>query len=57
LICARSTPIARTRPREKNDMGLIWNALKTLALGFAVVIAALVIVDGTLLGNILNKAD
>lgn len=38
-------------------MGFLWGILRTVCLFFAVIIAALVIVDGSLLANLLNKKD
>jgi hypothetical protein len=36
-------------------MGFIWGLFKTIALICTVVIAALVVIDGTLLANLLGK--
>ncbi len=38
-------------------MGFLWGVVRTIFLFFAVVIAALVVVDGSLLANLLNKKD
>jgi hypothetical protein len=38
-------------------MGFVWGFIKTMAVGFAVVIAALVVIDGSLLSNILKKSE
>jgi hypothetical protein len=36
-------------------MGFVWGIFKAICLVFAVIIAALVIVDGSLLANLLGK--
>jgi len=36
-------------------MGFLWAVLRTIMLFFSVVIAALVVIDGTLFGNLLKK--
>jgi len=38
-------------------MGFLWGLVRTVFLFFAVIIAALVVLDGALLGNLLNKSD
>jgi hypothetical protein len=38
-------------------MGFFWGLLRTVLLFFAVVIATLVIIDGTLLANLLGKKE
>lgn len=36
-------------------MGLLWSILKAMTLVFAVIIAGLVLLDGTLLANLFRK--
>jgi hypothetical protein len=38
-------------------MGFLWGLLRTVLTFFAVIIAALVIIDGTLLANLLGKKE
>jgi hypothetical protein len=38
-------------------MGLLWGLVRTVCLVFAVVIAALVVIDGTLLRRLLEKNE
>jgi hypothetical protein len=38
-------------------MGLLWAIVRTVSLFFAVIIAALVVIDGTLFANLLNKRE
>ncbi len=38
-------------------MGFAWGLVRTVALFFAVAIGALVIIDGTLLANLLGKKE
>jgi hypothetical protein len=38
-------------------MGFLWGILKTITLVFAVIIAGLVVLDGTLLANLLKKSE
>jgi hypothetical protein len=38
-------------------MGFLWGLVRTVFLFFAVIIAALVVLDGTLLANLFNKSD
>jgi uncharacterized membrane protein len=42
-------------PREHYGMGLLWGILKLVTLVFGVIIAVLVVVDGTLLANLFRK--
>jgi hypothetical protein len=37
-------------------MGCIWGAFKAVVLAFAVIIAVLVVLDGSLLANLLGKS-
>jgi len=38
-------------------MGLLWGIFKTIMLFFSVVIAALVVIDGSLFANIMKKSE
>jgi hypothetical protein len=38
-------------------MGLLWGFFKTVMLGFAVIIAVLVAIDGSLLANLIGKNE
>jgi hypothetical protein len=38
-------------------MGFLWGLVRTVCLFFAVIIAALVVIDGTLLANLFHKKD
>ena len=38
-------------------MGVLWGLVKALVLFFVVVVAALVVLDGTLLANLMRKRD
>jgi hypothetical protein len=38
-------------------MGLLWSAFKGIMLLFTVVIAALVLIDGSLLANLMKKPE
>jgi hypothetical protein len=38
-------------------MGLLWAVVRTVLSAFAVIIAVLVVVDGTLLANLLKRKD
>jgi hypothetical protein len=38
-------------------MGALWGLIKAVVLFFAVVVAALVVLDGTLLANLMRKRD
>jgi hypothetical protein len=38
-------------------MGFVWGLLRTVLLFFAVIIAALVVIDGSLLANLLGKKE
>jgi hypothetical protein len=38
-------------------MGLLWGAFKGIMLFFSVVIAALVLIDGSLLANLMKKPE
>jgi hypothetical protein len=38
-------------------MGFVWGLLRTVCLFIALVVAALVILDGTLLANLLRKNE
>jgi hypothetical protein len=38
-------------------MGLLWGAFKGIMLFFSVIIAALVIIDGSLLANLTKKPE
>jgi hypothetical protein len=38
-------------------MGFLWGLLRTVFLFFAVIIAALIVIDGTLLANLLGKKE
>lgn len=42
---------------NSSTMGFLWGLLRTVCLFFAVIIAALVIIDGTLLANLLGKKE
>lgn len=39
------------------SMGFVWGLIKALSLFFAVVIAVLVVIDGSLLSNLFNKSE
>jgi hypothetical protein len=38
-------------------MGVLWGLVKAVVLFFVVVVAALVVLDGTLLSNLMRKRD
>jgi len=38
-------------------MGVLWGLVKALVLFFVVVVAALVVLDGTLLANLMRKRE
>jgi hypothetical protein len=38
-------------------MGLLWGAFKGIMLFFTVVVAALVLIDGSLLANLMKKPE
>jgi hypothetical protein len=38
-------------------MGLLWGLVRTVLLMFGVIVAALVIIDGSLLANLLGKKE
>jgi hypothetical protein len=38
-------------------MGFLWGLLRAVFLFFAVIVAVLVVVDGTLLANLLDKKE
>ena len=38
-------------------MGLLWGLVRTVVWFFAVIIAALVVLDGSLLANLFSKSD
>jgi hypothetical protein len=38
-------------------MGFLWGLLRSVFMLFAVVVAILVVIDGTLLANLLRKKD
>ena len=38
-------------------MGFLWGLVKAITLAFAVIIAVLVVVDGSLLANLLGKKN
>ena len=38
-------------------MGLLWGVFKGIMLFFSVIIAALVVIDGSLLANLFQKKD
>jgi hypothetical protein len=38
-------------------MGFVWGLVRTVFVFFAVVIAALVVIDGTLLANLFGKKE
>ncbi|GAC1544608.1 MAG: hypothetical protein NVS2B17_25880 [Candidatus Velthaea sp.] len=38
-------------------MGFIWGIIRAVMVFFAVIVAVLVVVDGTLLGNLLKKKE
>lgn len=38
-------------------MGLLWGFFKAMMLFFSVIIAALVVIDGTLFANLMKKSD
>lgn len=38
-------------------MGFLWGLFRTIVLFFAAVIAALVVIDGTLFANLMKKSD
>jgi fumarate reductase subunit D len=42
---------------EKARMGFLWAFFKAVTLVFAVIIAVLVVVDGSLLANLLGKKN
>jgi hypothetical protein len=48
--------VSGPRSVEYAGMGLVWGLIKGMALFFAVIIAALVLIDGSLLANVLGKA-
>jgi hypothetical protein len=38
-------------------MGFLWGLVRTVGVGFAVIIAALVVIDGSLLTNLFKKSE
>jgi hypothetical protein len=46
----------RRQRREYGSMGLLWGIFKAIVLFFSVVIAALVVIDGTLFANLFKKS-
>jgi hypothetical protein len=47
----------RANPGKKARMGFLWGFFKAVTLVFAVIIAVLVVVDGSLLANLLGKKN
>jgi hypothetical protein len=51
-----AAPAAKTADSwEESSMGFIWGFFKAVLLVFAAIIALLVVVDGSLLANLLGK--
>ncbi len=53
----KSAGSARNKCGKSSRMGLLWGLVRTVAVFFAVVIAALVVIDGSLLANLLGKKE
>jgi hypothetical protein len=49
--------LIRVKSGEEGRMGFLWGFVKAVTLAFAVVIAVLVVVDGSLLANLLGKKN
>ena len=47
----------RAKSGKKARMGFLWGFFKAVTLVFAVIIAVLVVVDGSLLANLLGKKN
>jgi fumarate reductase subunit D len=47
----------RAKSGKKVGMGILWGLFKAVTLVFAVIIAVLVVIDGSLLANLLGKKN
>lgn len=53
----KAPAFGRLKSGNTVGMGFVWGLVRTVLLFFAVAIAALVIIDGTLLANLFNKKE